>query len=163
MHKQSLHLHLHLRLAAVSVGTAAVLLASTAVPANAASTQGRQSVTFDQCITDEEAGLVSCTTGTHNTIEVYTPSGRVIIQGRTQSSSTTIHQGQTSTDESAYKYVSIFEWYVDGQNFDAKVIKLKGASTMVFPDGMKCNFETDFIAIDDESKFDHGSVNCTLP
>jgi hypothetical protein len=148
---------------AVGAGAAAVLLASAAVPANAASTQGRQTITFDRCIIDEEVGLVSCTTGTQSSIEVYTPSGRVIVQGRIQSSSTTTHQGQTTTEESAYTSVSVFEWYIDGLNFQAKVIKLKGASTMVFPDGMECNFETDFIAIRDESKFDHGSVSCTLP
>lgn len=90
-----------LRLAAFGAGAAAVLLASTAVPANAASSQGRQSITFDQCITDEETGLVSCTTGTQQSIEVYTPSGRVIIQGRIQSSSTTTHRGGTTTEESA--------------------------------------------------------------
>ena len=152
-----------LRLAALGACAAAVLLASTAVPANAASTEGRQFITFDQCITDEEAGLVFCTTGSQQSIEVYTPSGRVIIQGRVQSSSTTTFRGETTTAESAYKFVNVFEWYVDGLNFDAQTIKLKGTGTMGFPDGMECIFETDFIAVDDESKFDHGSVACTLP
>jgi hypothetical protein len=64
---------------AVSVGAAAVLLASAAAPADAASTQGRQTITFDRCVTDEEAGLVFCTTGTQSSIKVYTPSGRVIV------------------------------------------------------------------------------------
>jgi hypothetical protein len=140
-----------------------VLLASAAAPADAASTQGRQTITFDRCVTDEEAGLVSCTTGTQSSTEVYTPSGRVIVQGRIQSSSSTTHQGRTTTEESAYTSLSVFEWYVDGLDFQAKVIKLEGASTMVFPDGMECAFDTDFIAIRDETKFDHGSVSCTLP
>lgn len=86
-----------------------------------------------------------------------------VLLGRIQSSSTTTHQGEVFTEESAYKSVSVFEWYVDGLIFDAQTIKLKGASTMVFPDGVECVFETDFLAVDDESKFDHGSVNCTLP
>lgn len=152
-----------LRLAALGAGAAAVLLASTAVPANAASTEGRQFITFDQCITDEEIGLVSCTTGTAQNIEVYTPSGRVIVQGRIESSSTTTYRGETTTAQSAYTSVSVFEWYVDGLIFDAQTIKLKGTGTMGYPNGMECVFETDFIAVDDESKFDHGSVTCTLP
>jgi hypothetical protein len=151
------------RYAAVSIGAAAVLLASTAVPANAASTQGREFITFDRCVTDKDAGLVFCTTGTEDRIEVHTPSGRVIVQSRIQSSSTTTFPGGTTTEESAYKSVGVFEWYVDGLIFDAQTIKLKGASTRVFPDGTQCVFETDFLAVDDESKFDHGSVNCTLP
>ncbi|OUM45179.1 hypothetical protein B8W73_01635 [Arthrobacter agilis] len=152
-----------MRLAACGAGAAAVLFASTAVPANAASTQGRQFITFDRCITDEEVGLVLCTTGTEERIEVHTPSGRVIVQGRVQSSSTTTYGGETTTAGSAYKSVSVFEWYVDGLIFDAQTIKLKGTGTMGFPDGVECVFETDFIAVDDESKFDHGSVTCTFP
>lgn len=59
--------------------------------------------------------------------------------------------------------MNVFEWYVDGLNFEARVIKLKGTATTVFPGGMECIFETDFIAVEDESKFDHGSVTCILP
>lgn len=151
------------RLAAFGLSTAAVLLASTAVPAHAASTQGRQTITFDQCTTDEEAGLVSCTAGTQRSIEVRTPSGRVIIQGRTASVTTTTHRGEMTTDESAFQFVNVFEWYVDGLNFEPKIIKLKGANTMTFPDGMECTFETDFISVKEETKSDHGSVTCTVP
>jgi hypothetical protein len=79
----------------------------------------------DRCITDEEVGLVLCPTGTEERIEVHTPSGRVIVQGRVQSSSTTTYGGETTTAENAYRSVSVFEWYVDGLIFDAQTIKLK--------------------------------------
>ena len=151
-----------LRLAALGLGSAA-LLASGALPANAASTQGRQTIVYDNCITDEEAGLVSCISGSERNIEVRTPSGRVIIQSQNEYKSTTTHRGETTTDEGGFKSVNVFEWYVDGLNFEARVIKLQGSSTMTFPDGMTCDFVTDLISVKEETKFDHGSVTCTLP
>jgi hypothetical protein len=152
-----------MRLAACGLGSAALLLAAAAVPANAASTQGRQTITYDNCITDEEAGVVSCMSGSERNIDVRTPSGRVIIQSQNQYRSETIHRGETTTDEGGFKSVNVYEWYVDGLTFEAKTIKLAGSSTMVFPDGMTCNFETDFLSVRDEIRFDHGSVTCTAP
>ena len=147
-------------LAACGLGTAALLLASGAVPANAASTQGRQTIVYDNCITDEGTGLVSCVSGSERNIDVRTPSGRVIIQSKNEYKSTTTHRGETSTDEGGFTSVNVFEWYVDGLTFEASVIKLDGSSTMTFPDGMTCNFETDSLSVKEETKFDHGSVTC---
>jgi len=151
-----------LRLAAYGLGTTLVLASGT-VPANAASTQGRQTIIYDNCITDEEAGLVSCVSGSERNIDVRTPSGRVIIQSNNEYTSTTVHRGETTTDEGGFKSVNVFEWYVDGLNFEARVIKLDGSSTMTFPDGMTCNFETSSISVKEETKFDHGSVTCVIP
>ncbi|MET4590147.1 hypothetical protein [Arthrobacter sp. 754] len=157
MHNKSL------RLAACGLGTAAVLLATTAVPADAASTEGRQTITIDQCVIDEEAGLVMCTTATEKLIDVRTPSGRVIIQNQVESSTTTTHRGETTTDEGVFKSVNVYEWYVDGYNYGPLVIKLKGVSTTTRKDGMECTFETDFLSVRRETKFDHGSVTCAVP
>lgn len=152
-----------LRLAASGLGAAALLLASGTAPANAASTQGRQSITYDNCITDEEAGVVSCLSGTERNITVRTPSGRVIIQSQNQYTATTTHRGETTTDHGGFKSVNVYEWYVDGLNFEARVIKLAGSSTMTFPDGMTCDFVTDSVSVREQTKFDHGSVTCTAP
>jgi hypothetical protein len=157
MHRKSL------RLAACGLGTAALLLVCSTMPANAASTQGRQTIVYDNCITDEEAGLVSCVTGSERNIDVRTPSGRVIIQSKNDYKSTTIHRGETTTDEGGFTSVNVFEWYVDGLNYEARVIKLDGSSTMTFPDGTTCNFETDLMSVKEETKFDHGSVTCVTP
>jgi hypothetical protein len=156
MHSKSL------RLAACGLGTVA-LLATTAVPANAASTEGRQTITIDRCIIDEEAGLVMCTTATEKLIDVRTPSGRVIIQNQVESSTTTTYRGETTTDVGAFKTVNVYEWYVDGYNYDPRVIKLKGESTQTRPDGMECTFTVDELSVERVQKFNHGSVTCTLP
>jgi hypothetical protein len=152
-----------LRLTASGLVTAALLLASGTVQANAASTQGRQTIVYDNCVTDEEAGLVSCISGSERSIHVRTPSGRVIIQSNNQYQSTTTHRGDTTTDKGGFRSVNVFEWYVDGLNFEARVIKVAGSSTMTFPDGMTCDFETDFVSVREQTKFDHGSVTCTTP
>lgn len=57
----------------------------------------------------------------------------------------------------------MFAWWLDGITFDANVIKLKGTSTMTYPDGVTCTFETDFVAAIEKGRFDHGSVTCTSP
>ncbi|UKA52447.1 hypothetical protein LFT45_11770 [Arthrobacter sp. FW305-BF8] len=71
-------------MATAGLGAVALLAAAGASPANAASTEGRQTFTYDVCLTDEEVGLVSCLEGSERRIEVRTASGVVIMQGQSE-------------------------------------------------------------------------------
>jgi hypothetical protein len=150
------------RLAAVGVGVTA-LLGASALPAQAAATEGRETITTDRCFTDEEINLTFCVTGTERRIEVRTPSGVVVMQGESEYLSTTTHRGETTTQTSSGKYVSVFAWWLDGLNFDPNVIKIDGTSTMTFPDGTTCIFVDDSISANDIDRYNHGSVTCTTP
>ena len=151
------------RVATAGLGAAALLVAARALPANAASTEGRQTFTYDNCFIDDEMGLVSCFEGSQRSIEVWTPSGVVIIQGESEFSDTTTHRGETTTSSGAHKFVSVFASYIDGLFFEANVIKLDGTSTTTFSDGTTCIFETDFLSGTEDLRYDHGTLTCTAP
>ena len=151
------------RVAAAGMGAAALLAGAGASPATAASTEGRQTFTYDVCLTDEEIGLVSCLEGSEQRIEVRTPSGVVVMQGQSEFSDTTTHRGETTTSSGAHKFFSVFASYTDGLFFEANVIKLDGTSSTTFPDGTTCVFDTDFLVAVEKARYDHGTLTCTSP
>jgi hypothetical protein len=85
------------------------------------------------------------------------------MQGDAEFTSTTVHRGETTTSAGSSRYVSVFAWYVDGLVYEANVIKLDGTSTMTFPDGMTCTFDSNFVVAADKGGYDHGSIACTNP
>ncbi|WP_247048728.1 hypothetical protein [Arthrobacter rhizosphaerae] len=150
------------RLTAVGFGVTA-LLAAGAVPANASSTEGRETTAQDRCVYEEEINLTFCITSTDRRIEVHAPSGVVVMQGEAEYSSTTTHRGETTTSTGSSRYVSVYAWYVDGLIYEANVIKLDGTSTMTFPDGRTCTFDSNFLVAVEKGGYDHGSISCTGP
>lgn len=148
-------------------GVAVLLVAAGAVPADAASTEGRKTTTFDQCVTDAQTGVTFCRSGTERRIEVHTPAGVVVLQGSGDFSDTTIYPGGSYTSQGTHRYVSVFASSVETPDgliyFDPNVVKIDSESTSVYSDGMTCTFDMDYVAANNGGGYDHGSVSCTLP
>lgn len=139
-----------------------LLLASGAVPANAASTEGTQFTEFSSCITDEVSGWTFCQTGTERHIEVHTPSGVAVFQGNGEvSASQTSPDDETITADNAYKFVSVFSYYESPWSFDANVIKTDATSVYTFPEGATCTFVPDSISVLDKGRYNRDTVTCS--
>ncbi len=150
-----------------AAGAVVLLLAAGAVPANAASTEGSKTTTFDQCVTDAQTGVTFCRSGTERRIEVRTPAGVVVLQGSGDFSETTIYPGGSYTSEGNHRYVSVFASSLETPDgpiyFDPNVVKVDAESTSAYSDGMTCTFDTHYVVANNGGGFNHGSGSCTLP
>lgn len=152
-----------LRLAANAIGSALLLTAAAAVPANAASTDGMTKTTYDQCTADVQTGVTFCRAGNQRRIEVHTPSGVVILQGSGELSTT--YPGGTIESEGTNRYVSVFGSSVetpDGPFYiDPKVIRIDSESTSTYSDGLTCDFDMNWVIANGDGGYDHSTVVCT--
>jgi hypothetical protein len=155
-----------LRLAACGA-IAAGALTAVAVPANAASTEGRTTTVFDQCVTEELSGVTFCRAGTERRIEVHTPSGVVVLQGTGDYSDTTSYPGGSYASEGTHRYVSVFASSAQTPDgviyFDPNVIKIDSESTLTYSDGMTCVFDMDYAEANNGGGYNHSTGYCTMP
>lgn len=143
------------------VGTV-LLLASGAVPAYAASSDGTRFTEFSSCLTDEVTGWTFCQAGTERHIEVRTPSGVAVFQGSGQVESTqTSRDGETIAVDNEHKFVSVFAYYESPWSYDPNVIKTDATSVYTFPDGATCTIVQDSISVLDMARYNRDTVTCT--
>jgi hypothetical protein len=139
-----------------------LILASGAVPAHAASSEGTQFTEVSSCITDEVSGWTFCQAGTERHIEVRTPSGVAVFQGSGQVVSTqTSPDGEPLTVDNDHKFVSVFAYYESPWFYEPNVIKTNATSVYAFPDGATCTFVSDSISVLDKGRYNRDTVTCT--
>ncbi|GHG52276.1 hypothetical protein GCM10012320_22470 [Sinomonas cellulolyticus] len=137
-----------LRSAALTASAATLALAVSAVPSQAAVTDGHQVTDFSRCMPDDGLGFTFCVEGTDSRIEVHQPNGRAVFVSSGSATMTyTFANGDVQVRTSTYRGVSNFSYWLDGLFYDPQMILSDGATTMTLGDGSVCTMEYTMLGI----------------
>ncbi|WP_353712214.1 hypothetical protein [Arthrobacter sp. K5] len=148
----------------LGIGGASLLAPVAALPANAAATQGVETIESSWCIPIEEFGITVCSTATERYLEVHTPTGRALFRSTgTSTMTTTYDDGTEETSVGSHRVQSVFSFWLDPLIYDATMVSIDGTSTRTLPDGTSCTFVDDSIAVRDRLVRGGTTVTCTPP
>jgi hypothetical protein len=153
-----------LRRVVLGIGAASLLVPAAALPANAAATQGVETIDSSWCLPIEELGITICATATERNLEVHTPNGRALFRSTgTSTMTTTYDDGTVETSTGSHRVQSVFSFWLDPLIHDATLVSIDGTSTRTLPDGTSCTFVDDSIAVRDRLVRGGTTVTCIAP
>ncbi|MFC7849489.1 hypothetical protein ACFUTU_13545 [Arthrobacter sp. NPDC057388] len=153
-----------LRRTVLSIGAASMLVPAAALPANAAATEGVETVESSWCVPVDEWGLTICSSSKERTLEVHTPTGRALFRSTgTSTMTTTYDDGTVETSAGSHRVQSVFSFWLDPLIFDTTMVSIDGTTTRTLPDGTTCTFDDDLLAVHDRLVRGGTTVTCTQP